>query len=49
MGVFKFENNKIQIQEGSKDLNGHLVTEKGYLTNSNGDIVNLEGEVIFCR
>lgn len=50
MGVFEFGNShQIQIQEGSTDLNGHLVTDKGYLSNAEGDIVNLEGEVIFKK
>ena len=30
-----------------KDLSGHLCNEKGYLVNSNGDIVTRKGKVLF--
>lgn len=42
MGVFKLhpKTYEIEVLAGSKDLSGHLVNVKGYLTNAKGDIVN---------
>jgi len=38
---------EIEILTGSKDLSGHPVNFKGYLTNANGDIVNRQGQILF--
>lgn len=48
MGCFKLnDQSQIKIEDGSKDLSGHLVTSKGYLTNQEGDILNRKGHVLF--
>lgn len=55
MGCFKM-NEKHQIQKFSfkkdnkvfhKDLNGHLVNDRGYLIDGQGNVINRKGKVMF--